>query len=232
MELFKNKTDFNWKKELGIEWSTFLFNLLESEYGKNLTTFIEQVYLSGKEVYPVKKNLFNSFYNCSLKDVKVVVIDDRPVKSTKSSGIGRGVIESSSLTKDLPLELIQFRDAIYSSIYGNQYSITNFDNSLNNYCDEDMLFLNCSMCVEKNQDYTIIWKHFIRTVIKTINENKKNIVYLFLTDNNLDLCKQIDKESNKIIINSDKDLIKDSYIFLETDEYIENNYPHYNRIIW
>jgi len=113
--------------------------------------------------------------------VKVVVIDNRPVKDIRSSGIGRGIIEKNSLVKDLPIELRQFRDCIYETIYGNQYNNVNFDNSLADYCDNDMLFLNCSLCIEKDKNYTIVWKNFIRTVIQEINKRKKNVVYLFLT---------------------------------------------------
>jgi uracil DNA glycosylase len=232
MELFKNKTNFNWRKELGIEWETVLSDLIKSDYGKNLTTFIEQIYLSGKEVYPIKNRLFKSFQSCSLNDVKVVIIDNRPVLDSRSSGIGRGIIEKSTLIKDLPIELRQFRDCIYNTVYGNQYSITNFDNSLSEYCDNDILFLNCSMCVEKDKDYTIIWKHFIRTVIQEINSRHNNIVYLFLTGNNLDLCQYIDEDNNKIITNPFTTLMDYSTVFTELDEYINDNYPQYNMITW
>ncbi len=229
---FKDKDCFNWRKELGIEWSTILSDLLESDYGKNLTNFIEQIYLTDKEIYPIKNNLFIPFQRCSLRDVKVVIIDNNPVKDIRSSGIGRGIIDSSILTKDIPLELRHFRDCIYSTIYGNQYSITNFDNSLDNYCDEDILFLNCSMCIEKGKDYTIIWKHFIRNVIQEINKKKEKVVYLFLTGDNLDLCKYINEDKNKVILNPFLILMDYSTVFTELDEYIENNYPHYNRISW
>jgi uracil DNA glycosylase len=230
--LSKNKTNFNWRKELGIEWEIVLSDLIESDYGKNLTTFIEQIYLSDKQIYPTKNRLFKSFQSCSLNDVKVVIIDNRPVLDSRSSGIGRGIIEKSTLIKDLPIELRQFRDCIYNTVYGNQYSITNFDNSLSEYCDNDILFLNCSMCVEKDKDYTIIWKHFIRTVIQEINSRHNNIVYLFLTGNNLDLCQYIDEDNNKIITNPFTTLMDYSTVFTELDEYINDNYPQYNMITW
>ena len=232
ISLIKNITNTYWKKELGLDWSTALSNLLESDYSKNLINFIEHVYLSGKEVYPIRNRLFQSFINCSLADVKIVIIDNRPVKDLRSSGIGRGLIENSSLISDLPIELREFRDCIYETIYGNQYSVTNFDNSLDDYCDNDILFLNCSMCVEKDKDYTVIWKHFIRNVIQEINKRKEKVVYLFLTGNNLDLRNYIDETKNKVIINPYSILMSYSTVFTELDEYIENNYPHYNRVSW
>ena len=228
---FKTKS-YDWVNEIGLDWSSALCNLTSLDYSNHLNTFIEQIYLSDKEVYPIKSRLFTSFKRCSLKDVKVVIIDNRPIRDIRSSGIGRGVIEKSSLSNDLPLELRQFRDCIYETIYGNQYSITNFDNSLDNYCDEDMLFLNCSMCVEKDKDYTIIWKHFIRSVIQEINKTHTNIVYVFLTGQNLDLRKYINESKNKVIVNSTDVLMSYSTIFLEIDEYIEDNYHYNSRIIW
>ena len=228
---FKTKS-YDWINEIGLDWSSALCNLTSLDYSNHLNTFIEQIYLSGKEVYPSKNKLFTSFKKCSLEDVKVVIIDDRPVKDIRSSGIGRGVIENSSLSNNLPLELRHFRDCIYETIYGNQYSITNFDNSLDDYCEQDMLFLNCSLCVEKDKDYTTVWKHFIRNVIQEINKRKENIVYLFLTGDNLDLRNYIDESKNKVIINPFLVLPRYSTIFTELDEYIENNYASHVRISW
>lgn len=232
ISLTKNTSNINWVKELNLDWSNALSELLESDYSEHLGNFINQIYLSDKEVYPIRSRLFTPFKRCSLKDVKVVVIDDRPVRDSRSSGIGRGVLESSSLIKDLPSELRQFRDCIYETIYGNQHSITNFENSLYDYCDNDILFLNCSMCIENNKDYTIIWKHFIRNVIQEINKRKEKVVYLFLTGDNADLCDYIDEDKNKIIINPFSILMSYSTIFTELDEYIEDNYPLFNRVLW
>lgn len=229
---FKKKEDYTWKKNLGLDWSLALSDLLSSDYIKHLDTFIEQVYLSDEEVYPIKSRLFSPFKKCSLADVKIVIIDNRPVKDIRSSGIGRGIIEPSSIVKDLPLELRHFRDCIYETIFGNQYSNTNFDNSLDDYCDNDMLFLNCSMCTGKYQDYTIVWKNFIRNVIQEIEKRKENIVYVFLTGDNSDLYNYIDESKNKIIVNQFPILMDYSTIFIELDEYIEDNYPPYNRITW
>ena len=232
IQLSKNKPTYDWKKEITLEWSTALSELLDSDYSKHLNNFIEQIYLSGEEIYPNKSKLFKPFQCCSLKDVKIVVIDNRPVKDIRSSGIGRGIIEQSSLVKNIPLELRQFRDCIYETVFGNQYSITNFDNSLYDYCDNDILFLNCSMCVGKDKSYKIVWKHFIRNIIQEIGKRKENIVYLFLTGDNLDLREYMDVTKNKIIINPFLTLMSYSTIFIELDEYIEDNYPAFNRVLW
>lgn len=232
ISLSKNKNSYDWSNEIGWEWSKVLSNLGSLEYSNDLNTFIEQIYLSDKEIYPIKSRLFTSFKKVSLIDVKVVIIDNRPAKDLRSSGIGRGVMNPSSLTADLPLELRQFRDCIYETIYGNQYSITNFDNSLDDYCDNDMLFLNCSMCVEKDKDYTLVWKHFIRNVIQEINKNNEKVAYVFLTGDNLDLREYIDEDKNKVIVNSFSQLSSYSTIFTSLDEYIENNYKSYSRIQW
>lgn len=231
ISLTKSKP-YDWSTEVSSDWSVALSNLTSFEYSDNLNNFIEQIYLSGKEVYPIKSRLFLPFRKCNLKDVKIVMIDNRPVKDLRSSGLGRGIMESSSLVADLPIELREFRDCIYETIYGNQYSITNFDNSLDDYCDEDMLFLNCSMCIEKDKDYTIIWRNFIRNVIQEINKRKDNVAYVFLTGDNLDLRQYIDETKNKVIVNPFSIITSYSTIFVELDEYIENNYPHYSRIQW
>ena len=88
------------------------------------------------------------------------------------------------------------------------------------------------MCVEKDKDYTIIWKHFIRNVIQEINKKKEKVVYVFLTGDNLDLRNYIDESKNKVIINPYSMLMSYSTIFIELDEYIENNHPSYCRVSW
>ena len=223
---------YNWADKLGLDWSVALDLLLDSEYSDCLVNFIEQIYTSENEVYPVKNRLFKPFQRCSLKEVKVVIIDNRPVKDIRSSGIGRGIFESSVLIADLPLELRNFRDCIYETIYGNQHSVTNFDNTLYDYTDNGMLFLNTSMCVTKDENYTIIWKNFIRNVIKKINKTKENIVYLFLTGDNDDLLEYIDEDKNKIIKNTTSVLMSYSSVFVETDEYIEETYPPSSLLVW
>ena len=228
----KNKQSYHWSTEIGNGWESEFWDFRNTDYATNLNNFIEQVYLQDKEVYPIKSRLFESFKKCAFKDVKVVVIDNRPVKDLRSSGIGRGMIEQSSLIADLPIELREFRDCVYETIYGNQYSITNFDNSLDEYCDNDMLFLNCSICVEKDKDYTIIWKHFIRNVIQELNKKKEKVVYLFLTGDNLDLRQYIDENKNKVIVNLNSVLMSYSTIFTEVDEYIDKNYEHYSKMQW
>ena len=226
------KKPYDWTDEISASWSAALCDLTSFEYSDNLNNFIEQVYLSGNEVYPIKSRLFTPFRKCNLRDVKIVMIDNRPVEDLRSSGLGRGIIDPSILIKNLPLELRQFRDCIYETIFGNQYSITNFDNSLDDYCDEDILFLNCSMCVEKDKDYTIIWKNFIRNVIQEINKRKDKVVYVFLTGDNLDLRQYIDETKNKVIINPFSTISSYSTIFTELDEYMENNYPTFNLVSW
>jgi uracil DNA glycosylase len=232
MTYLTKKKSYDWIEEIGLDWSSILCDLTSTDYSNQLNTFIEQIYLSGKEIYPIRKNLFKPFHQCAFKDVKIVIIDNRPVEDLRSSGIGRGINEDSSLVKDLPLELRQFRDCIYETIYGNQYSVTNFDNTLEDYCDNDMLFLNCSMCIEKDKDYTIIWKHFIRNIIQGINKRKDKVVYVFLTGDNLDLRQHINENRNKVIVNPFSTITSYSSIFTELDEYIENNYPTYCRVSW
>lgn len=223
---------YDWDEKIGSDWKSALEKLIEHSYTDNLVNFIEQIYLSGKEIYPNKNRLFKPFKCCSLKDVKLVIIDDHPFKSCESSGIGKGTINNSILEKDLPIELVRFRDCIYNTIYGRQYSITNFDNSLKDLADNDILFLNSSMTVGKEEDHKLIWRNFIRNVIKTINSQCENVVFLFMTKNNNDLYPLINKENHKIIINTDDILQEDSDIFLEIDKYIKLKYPKKSYILW
>ena len=69
-------------------------------------------------------------------------------------------------------------------------------------------------------------------MIQEINKKKEKVVYVFLTGDNLDLRNYIDESKNKVIINPYSMLMSYSTIFIELDEYIEANYPHYCRVSW
>ena len=86
ISLTKTKKVYNWSNEISLDWSLALSNLISSNYSNNLNNFIDQIYLSGKEIYPIKNNLFTPFKKCHLKDVKIVIIDNRPVKDLRSRG--------------------------------------------------------------------------------------------------------------------------------------------------
>lgn len=223
---------FDWNLNIGQDWALLLEDLIESDYSNDLVNFIDQVYLSKEDVFPVRENLFRSFICCPLKDTKVVVIDNRPCKTIKSSGIGRGINSESGYVSDLPLELRNFRDCIYETIFGNQNSINHFDCSLNDYSNEGLLFLNASMCVTEDRNYKIVWRNFIRTVIFELNKRKENIVYLFLTGENSDLIDSIDEDKNKIIVNPTNVLMSYSKIFIELDEFMEEKYHPTSLISW
>jgi uracil-DNA glycosylase len=222
---------FKIEKELGLDWATILYDFYESEYFTHLENFINQVYLSGKTIYPKQQKLFQPFKDCSYDNLQVVIIDNKPVKDLRSSGVGRGILTTSTLNSDIPIELREFRDCILNSVYGNQLKLSDFDNSLYDYSENGFLFLNMSMCTEENKDYTEVWKNFIRCVIKEIN-NKKNIVYLFLTDDHLDLCKYIDQKNNKIIVNTETKLSNNSDIFLDCNEYLYDTLIIKNYNLW
>lgn len=223
---------FDWTTEFKIEWAAVLRSLKSSKYGSNLANFIDQIYTSGEEIYPSRESLFRPFRRCSIKETKIVVIDNRPVRDSRSSGIGRGICDSEFDVKNYPKELKHLIDNIYETIYGNQIPSNNFDNSMFEYADQGMLFLNASMCVGKDKEYTIIWKQFMRYIIEAINERKSNVVYLFLTSDNADLYDLIDEDSNKIIVNHTEVLMPYSTVFAEIDEYMGAHYTNDNLIIW
>ena len=57
----KSKKSYDWSDALNSDWSLALSDLTSLEYSVDLNNFIEQVYLSGNEVYPKKNNLFLPF---------------------------------------------------------------------------------------------------------------------------------------------------------------------------
>ena len=64
------KIEESWKRELAPEF--------DKDYFRELTDFVRGEYLSGKQIYPAARNIFNAFNLCPLDSVRVVIIGQDP----------------------------------------------------------------------------------------------------------------------------------------------------------
>lgn len=153
-------------------------NALASEFGKDyfikLTNFVRDEYLSGKTVYPEPKNIFNAFNLCPLKNVKVVIIGQDPYHEP---GQAHGLCFSVQSGVDLPPSLVNIYKEIEQDI--GHKSITNGD--LSDWAKQGVLLLNSTLTVLAHVAASHSghgWETFTDAVIRAVNENRKNVVYM------------------------------------------------------
>lgn len=160
------KIEESWKKALASEF--------EKDYFRQLTDFVRSEYMSGKTIYPEPKNIFNAFNLCPLNNVKVVIIGQDPYHEP---GQAHGLCFSVQQGIDLPPSLVNIYKEIEQDI--GHKSITNGD--LSDWARQGVLLLNSTLTVLAHVAASHSghgWETFTDAVIKAVNENRKNVVYM------------------------------------------------------
>ena len=181
------KIEESWKNALRAEF--------EKDYFKKLTDFVRGEYLSGKTVYPAAKNIFNAFNLCPLSKVNVVIIGQDPYHEP---GQAHGLCFSVESGVDLPPSLINIYKEIESDI--GHKSITNGD--LTAWANQGVLLLNATLTVRAHVAASHTghgWETFTDAVIKTVAQNRKNVVYMLWGSFAQKKAEMVDKNENLIL---------------------------------
>lgn len=155
-------------------WKNALASEFEKDYFKQLTDFVRSEYMSGKTIYPEPKNIFNAFNLCPLNNVKVVIIGQDPYHEP---GQAHGLCFSVQQGIELPPSLVNIYKEIEQDI--GHKSITNGD--LSDWARQGVLLLNSTLTVLAHVAASHSghgWETFTDAVIKAVNENRKNVVYM------------------------------------------------------
>ena len=159
------KMDASWKKVLGSEF--------QQPYWEKLTQEVREEY-SQKKVYPPAKDIFRAFDLCPFDDVKVVIIGQDPYHGP---GQANGLCFSVNDGIRLPPSL----QNIYHEIH-NDLGITPYPSGdLSRWAKQGVLMLNSVLTVLAGQPASHAghgWEQFTDSVIATLNEHKKHIVYM------------------------------------------------------
>lgn len=155
-------------------WKDVLSGEFEKDYFKKLTDFVRSEYLSGKTIYPEPKNIFNAFNLCPLSDVKVVIIGQDPYHEP---GQAHGLCFSVQQGVAFPPSLQNIYKEIESDL--GHKSITKGD--LSSWARQGVLLLNSTLTVLAHDATSHSgkgWEIFTDSVIRAVNENRRNVVYM------------------------------------------------------
>ena len=157
------------------------------------------IYEDKKQIFPSSKKDVLKVFKMNVQDIKIVFLGQDPYYKNEfqAHGLSFSVPKDTKIPPSLKnifkeLEL-EFPDRNYNFKHGN----------LKKWFENEKIFLlNCSLTVEKSKpgSHIDIWEQFTDDVIKFINKNNKNCVYVFLGNFAQNKIKLIDQEQHKYII--------------------------------
>jgi uracil-DNA glycosylase len=155
------------------KWKAVLKEEFSKPYWIELTEFVRKQYLSGK-VYPPAKNIFRAFDLCPLTQVKVVIVGQDPYHGAyQANGLSFAVNDGITLPPSLK--------NIYKEITNDLGVATLPSGDLSRWASQGVLMLNSVLTVAAGNPASHKekgWEKFTDAVIKSLNQNRKNIVYL------------------------------------------------------
>lgn len=155
-------------------WQTILSDEIEKTYFQDLMKDVEEEY-QNQTCFPPKDLIFSAFNNCSLEDLKVVIIGQDPYHGEgEANGLCFSVNDSVKIPPSLRnifRELNADLESIFFPTSGN----------LESWAKQGVLLLNASLTVRKdspNSHKHLKWNLFTDAVIQKISEEKENVVFL------------------------------------------------------
>ena len=143
------------------------------------------------EIYPDIDNVYNAFKLCSFKDTKVVILGQDPYHQ---KGVANGLAFSVNPGCKIPASLRN----IYKEIESDVDAKINKNGDLNQWAEQGVLLLNCSLTVEDSKPGShsfFGWENITDSVIKLLNK-KSNIVFLLWGAHSIKKRYLIDESKN------------------------------------
>ena len=154
-------------------WLKILNNEFSQEYFHNLSHFVKKQY-STKKCYPIGKLIFSAFDNCSLNDLKVVIIGQDPY---------HGPFQANGLCFSVDSKVVNppSLNNIFKEISTDLESVTRTDGDLIDWSNQGVMLLNSVLTVESGLPGSHAnrgWEIFTDNVIRKISDKKENIVFM------------------------------------------------------
>ena len=212
-------------KDVKIEktWKEILKTEFQKPYWEGLTEFVRKQYLSGK-VYPPAKNIFRAFDLCPLDKVKVVIVGQDPYHGEKqANGLSFAVNDGITLPPSLKNIFKEIQDDLGIAPLPS--------GDLSRWANQGVLMLNSVLTVAANIPASHKekgWEKFTDAAIKSLNENRKNIVYLLWGKYAQSKGEVIDRKKNLVLTSGHPSpysahLFFGNHHFSKCNKYLINN---------
>lgn len=175
-------------------WKTHLSKEFEKSYFSELVDFVKKEY-SVNTCYPKGSEIFNAFNHCKFNDLKVVIIGQDPYHGPNQAN---GLCFSVNDDISHPPSLINIFKELQTDI---NMTYPNSGN-LMPWADQGVLLLNATLTVrahEAGSHQKKGWEIFTDEVIKVVNEQKEDVVFLLWGGFAKRKVKLIDKRRHHIL---------------------------------
>ena len=176
-------------------WKPILQAEFEQPYFKSLSEFLSDAY-THKTIYPPKQQVFSAF-TTDLNNIKVVIIGQDPYHGPRQAN---GLAFSVHRGIQLPPSLRN----IFKEAHGDVGAPIPSDGDLTRWAEQGVLLLNNTLTVEAHLAGSHRgkgWETFTEAVIKYLNAEKSNLVFILWGR---------DARSKKSLIDSSKHLVLES----------------------
>ncbi len=175
-------------------WKAALTTEFENEYFSTLTDFIRNEYKTHK-IYPPAKLIFNAFDQCPFDQLKVVILGQDPYHGP---GQAHGLCFSVNDGVDFPPSLRN----IFKELKNNLGKEIPLSGNLTNWAKQGVLLLNATLTVRANQagsHQNKGWEQFTDAVIRKINDQKQNVVFILWGNYAISKVKFIDQNKHLVL---------------------------------
>ena len=159
--------------EIESSWKEQLADEFEKPYFKELSNFVDGEYKQNK-CFPLEKDLFNAFNLCPFHKVKVVIIGQDPYPG---KGQAHGLSFSFDGGKPFPRSL----NYIFNEISEDFKTPIPTNGNLTRWAEQGVLLLNTILTVcpgHSNSHKGKGWEQFTNAVIKRLNNECNNLVFM------------------------------------------------------
>ncbi len=154
-------------------WKEQLSNEFNKDYFKNLVDFVKKEYSTYK-IFPPGKQIFSAFDHCSFKNTKVVIIGQDPYHGIgQANGLCFSVVDGVRKPPSL--------QNIFKEIASDLGKPMPDSGNLERWASQGVLMLNATLTVRAStpgSHQNKGWEEFTDAVIKSLNEQKKDLVFL------------------------------------------------------
>lgn len=176
-------------------WNEIIDNEKQKPYFKDLTEQIDKKY-ENSVVFPEKENIFKAFSLTKLDDLKVVILGQDPYH-----GFGQAQGLSFSTPKEIknPPSMVNILKEIKEDLQKDSFCL---DGDLTSWAKDGVLLLNTILTVEESKPkshHNLGWEIFTDNIIKYINDNNENIIFLLWGAPAISKSKLIDANKHHIL---------------------------------
>lgn len=176
------------------DWESILKSEFNKPYFDELTEFVNAEYQENT-CYPERTKIFAAFNHCHFNDLKVVIIGQDPYHGP---GQANGLCFSVNPGMAHPPSLVNIFKEVNDDL-GIPYPVSG---NLERWADQGVMLLNATLSVRANQAGSHQkrgWETFTDAVIRSISEQKENVVFLLWGGYAKKKSKLIDKSKHKIL---------------------------------